>query len=670
MIRDGAMVLARALRLACVALLMALAMSCDRGAKDDAPARVEYRETPRASVRGSVIVPAGMSPLGVQVFAEGTGHQAFTDTNGNFTISGLPAGAYRLQAMRVDIETTLVADITVAEADLAAPQPYQTLQPASLSARRTPLAMATPAPAAGTGSVRGSITTEIASDTPGALVTLKGTTLRTVTGAFGEFAFAEVPAGTQTLEVSREGFRTISMQVVVDAGQETRMGTLVFERLRPANEPRTVYGTVRKDGQAPTDGTLDLSDISVFLEGTNYAAKPDAQGRFQINDVRAGVYTVSATAPGWVAAELFQVDLFEIPAAEVAMVLVAGEDPTQAPAILGGRIVADDTDEPLAGVLVTLEGTSRVATTGADGIFVIDDITPGTYNLRAELTDFFPAVIEGLTIEGGDDFSLDDIRLEPDVERPEVIFADPRDGSRNVAIEDPTYVTIQFSLPMDEATVRSAINVSPAVDYDISFESGAQPSTRRHESGADTVVLELRGWARAGEGAPLRFRTRYTVTVAGSAESADGVAMEDDFSMTFQTGGARLIATFPEDNQKDILPTSNQPMKLVFNAPLNRATLKPSDIDISPRPFEQPTIWFRDDPETGWTEAYVQIDWEPEERYRIRVGGRASTITRDRIENLPYSFEFRTPRRLTAEDALDLNENTENRRRQERDRRR
>lgn len=665
----GAMVMARALCLACVALLLAFAAACDRGAKEPAQPRIEYREAPRASVRGSVIVPAGASALGIQVFAEGTGHLAFTDANGNFTISGLPAGTYRLQAMRVDIETTLVGDITVAEADLAAPQPYQTLKPATVSLRRAPLAVATPPPAAGMGSLRGSITTEIASDAPGALVSLKGTTLRTVTSASGEFAFAEVPAGTQTIEISRDGFRTLSVPVVIDAGQETKVGTLAFERLRTGSEPRTVYGTVRKEGQAPSDGTLDLSDVSVFLEGTNYAAKPDAQGRFQINDVRAGVYTVSATAPGWVAAELFQVDLFEIPAAEVAMVLVAGEDPAKAPAILGGRIIADDTDEPLAGVLVTLEGTSRIATTGADGIFVLDDVTPGTYNLRAELTGFLPAIIEGLAIEGGDDISLDDIRLEPDVERPRVIFADPRDGSRNVAIENPTYVTIQFSLPMDEATLRSAINVSPAVDYSISFESGAQPSTRRRNSGADTVVLELRGWARPGDGAPLRFRTRYTVTVAGSAESVDGVAMEDDFQMTFQTGGARLIATFPEDGQKDILPTPNQPMKLIFNAPLNRATLMPSDIDISPRPFEQPTIWFRDDPETGWTEAYVQIDWEPETRYRIRVKGRASTITRDRIENLPYSFEFRTPRRLTAEDALDLNENTENRRRQERGRR-
>ena len=68
---------------------------------------------------------------------------------------------------------------------------------------------------------------------------------------------------------------------------------------------------------------------------------------------------------------------------------------------IAGVITAEATNEPLANVTVTLVGTSSTATTNDAGYYVMTNIPPGDYNVKAELTDYGPETIEGAKVLAG-----------------------------------------------------------------------------------------------------------------------------------------------------------------------------------------------------------------------------------------------------------------------------
>lgn len=66
--------------------------------------------------------------------------------------------------------------------------------------------------------------------------------------------------------------------------------------------------------------------------------------------------------------------------------LLAGASPgnAQTTGTINGRVVSAETDQPMPSTQVFLVGTALGTLTGANGQFVIPNITPGTYRLRAE----------------------------------------------------------------------------------------------------------------------------------------------------------------------------------------------------------------------------------------------------------------------------------------------
>ena len=68
---------------------------------------------------------------------------------------------------------------------------------------------------------------------------------------------------------------------------------------------------------------------------------------------------------------------------------------------ISGIITAEATNEPLANVTVTLVGTSSTATTNDAGYYVMTNIPPGDYDVKAELTDYGPETVEGAKVLAG-----------------------------------------------------------------------------------------------------------------------------------------------------------------------------------------------------------------------------------------------------------------------------
>ncbi|MGE5680500.1 MAG: carboxypeptidase-like regulatory domain-containing protein, partial [Bacillota bacterium] len=65
---------------------------------------------------------------------------------------------------------------------------------------------------------------------------------------------------------------------------------------------------------------------------------------------------------------------------------------------LTGKVTDKKSKEPLAFVTVVVEGTKFGATTDINGDYVILNIPPGKYNVRAQYIGYAASVIEGVAI--------------------------------------------------------------------------------------------------------------------------------------------------------------------------------------------------------------------------------------------------------------------------------
>ncbi len=66
---------------------------------------------------------------------------------------------------------------------------------------------------------------------------------------------------------------------------------------------------------------------------------------------------------------------------------------------LTGKIIDANTDEPLIGVNIILKGTYYGAASDINGKFTIENITPGTYNVRISFIGYKTVEYTGIKIE-------------------------------------------------------------------------------------------------------------------------------------------------------------------------------------------------------------------------------------------------------------------------------
>ncbi|RKY98422.1 MAG: hypothetical protein DRQ10_07435, partial [Candidatus Hydrothermota bacterium] len=66
---------------------------------------------------------------------------------------------------------------------------------------------------------------------------------------------------------------------------------------------------------------------------------------------------------------------------------------------IAGRVIDADTKEGLPGANVVIEGTKIGTATDLDGYFVILNVPPGTYNVKASMLGYQPVVIKGVRVE-------------------------------------------------------------------------------------------------------------------------------------------------------------------------------------------------------------------------------------------------------------------------------
>jgi len=91
---------------------------------------------------------------------------------------------------------------------------------------------------------------------------------------------------------------------------------------------------------------------------------------------------------------------------------IPANNPAQSAAITG-KVIDNNSGETLAGVLVTVEGTTLKAYTDLDGQFSIEGMTPGKYNLILSLISYKKSLVEDLEVKPGKEESVE-IKLNND----------------------------------------------------------------------------------------------------------------------------------------------------------------------------------------------------------------------------------------------------------------
>jgi hypothetical protein len=616
------------------------------------------------AVAGSIRVPDGFDLFGVMVYVEGTGHVAFTDTDGRFIISNLPAGTYKFRATRADVVSAELGTVTISQADLLRPAPVYTLDALLLRSNAATIQEAARVAIEGlSGTIRGTTTLAQGRDHSGILVELASTDYRTVTDRAGSWVMRGIPPGSYNLRMSKDGYTAFDLSTEITGGKETTIEPVTLTMDAPAEEIRTVYGSVL---MTDIDGAplFDFQGVTVYLEGSGRSVAPDAKGNFEFTNIRPGRYTLTAAAEDFQIFETIPVDVNDVLAFEGTLLLRAAEYMDEGYATVHGRIILEDDGDNASGVAVALAGTNIVAFTDADGMYVLNNVPLGSYQINATFVGYLPGRLVGVEIESAGEYDVADLVLELRVERPRVVFTSPRDNQRGVSIDDPTIVTIQFSKPMDPGSFNSStVTITPPVAFQIVTGSGTGG-----REGLSLLRLELAGHSRSGK--PLKYNTQYTIGVDSSVRDLDGVTMEDAFALRFRTAGPMIVDTFPQDGARDIFPYFDLPVKVYFNAPIDPSSLDISDVRVSPSTGALTNVRIKNDSRTGWSTLFIDGRFDYDEEYTITIRRGVRSVTRDNVENVPYSFKFRTPKPIEGNEYfMGVDGSTTGRVRNERDRR-
>ena len=215
-----------------------------------------------------------------------------------------------------------------------------------------------------------------------------------ITSSSGAFSLAGMIAGEYIISISKDGYRTITLETV---NIETDSSTI---NLKTIELPRAV-GTIT--GVARLEGSTDHSGITVSLVGTEYTAVTN-------ND---GVYEMIVPPDTYTGGLRFTRDDYELQSLVEIIPVITDSIYTITTNVqlnclastVTGRIDVLGTDDDSA-VTVSIEGTDFSAVTESDGIFTIEHVPLGNYTLliqhpNASIVSKQFAVEAGLTNDLG-----------------------------------------------------------------------------------------------------------------------------------------------------------------------------------------------------------------------------------------------------------------------------
>ena len=618
--------------LAGLVALVAASTACKQEKPAPASEKTKSASNPiHYTIRGRIALEGGDDPTGTTVYCAGTSYAAYCDNAGGYMISNVPYGRYMVVAQKPGYERTELGETILLPVAAGAASSEVEIPLVELPRDEKYLTAQKPE-ATGTGTIVGRAVVDDG-DTTGAIqASLSGTQWEVQTDGDGIFTLSGVDPGAYDLVLDRAGYESQTRRVLVRAGQVSRLARLVELRsLVPVVEGKgTILGEVLflgAGGQVadPVEGAT----VGIVENDRTTPVKKD--GSFVFDNLDPGLYTLIADAAGFQLRNKVQVRVTQDPATAIMFLQETPGVGEERGGVEGRIQLADSPETPLAGIVVALTGSSHMGVTDTSGAFRLTDVPAGTYSLFCSRQGFETLQLTGINIEAGRVEDLGVLEMSRSVDPPRVIFASPGDGTDGITIEPTVRLRLGFSRRMDSRSVQDALRISPAVTWEM----------RRVASGSDApdaVEILLQS---AGTPSPLKFNTRYTLTLGRSATDTDGTALEDTFRLRFSTGGLRILEVRPASGTTNVNAAGPTELQVYFNGVVD--TMPERSLDISPSPQARSnTIDFRPVNATGWTLMRLPITWAYDTQYTVTFRSGIRTVGGVRFDQSPYRVRFRT----------------------------
>jgi len=161
-------------------------------------------------------------------------------------------------------------------------------------------------------------------------------------------------------------------------------------------KPNRVYGVVKA-------GTLLLPGVNVSIVGTSLFNISNYEGSYEISNVSAGVYNVSASLNGY-ATNITRVTI----SAGTDLLLHLNLQVLPGSQLLV-RVTGSDTAAALVGVVITISGEGmepQSQSTNIDGKFAFTGLVPGNYTLQLVKDGYKPIEMKDITVGEGQNRTL------------------------------------------------------------------------------------------------------------------------------------------------------------------------------------------------------------------------------------------------------------------------
>ena len=322
---------------------------------------------------------AGSSLSGATV--AGTGFSTTTDSNGNFTLTGVPPGPQTLTVSRSGFISTTKTVTVVAGTSVSAG-----------TIALTPLTTF--------GTVTGTVfNATTGAPISGATVAVGSISFTATTDTNGNFRLDGFTQGFENLFIKAPGFSPTTKGVTAVAGETVSAGTIA---LTPLATTSTGTGTVT----VTNAGTVvPLSGATVG--GIGFSTTTDSNGNFTLTGLPPGPQTLTVSRSG------FSPTTTDV-RVEPGKTLSAGTitlTPLPTFGTITGTVTNARTGAPLSGA--TVGGTGFSTTTDSNGNFTLAGVPSGPGEPLSVTASGFSPETKVVTVVGGEIVSADTIALLP-----------------------------------------------------------------------------------------------------------------------------------------------------------------------------------------------------------------------------------------------------------------
>ena len=284
----------------------------------------------RGPVSGVTLTVRAMPEIRVSSAADGT-----------FMLLGLPPGSHTVDIQALGyVSTAFTATVTAGNTTSTGEIP---LQKTTLTAEVS-------------GVVRNSSGTVLAN------VVVSSGTVSTFTDSAGRYSLTGLNAGAATVTFALSGYRTVDVPVTLEPGKRYQLSPTLYSTGQTPPTTATIRGTVtnQANGQA-------IAGASVRVGTAN--ATTTASGAFEITGLAPGAYNLSVQAASYLAVQ-------------GSVTLVAGINNvgaialTRAPdtSTLTGVITDAQSDAPVPGAVLVVQGQTATAVSGPDGRYLLQGV--------------------------------------------------------------------------------------------------------------------------------------------------------------------------------------------------------------------------------------------------------------------------------------------------------